>query len=113
MNVFSAFKAIVESEIESLVADGTLPDGTDGARVSVDHEVLRNFLVGGSASYTWNDYEGISREDDDVNVSLFGNYMFNRSVHLRGAYTFTDRDSTVAGSDYQKNILSLQLRGQF
>jgi hypothetical protein len=83
------------------------------ARVSVDHEVLRNFLVGGSASYTWNDYEGISREDDDVNVSLFGNYMFNRSVHLRGAYTFTDRDSTVAGSDYQKNILSLQLRGQF
>ncbi len=36
MNVFSAFKAIVESEIESLVADGTLPDGTNGARVSVD-----------------------------------------------------------------------------
>ncbi len=36
MNVFSAFKAIVESEIESLVADGTLPEGTDGARVSVD-----------------------------------------------------------------------------
>ena len=36
MNVFSAFKAIVESEIESLVADGTLPAGTDGARVSVD-----------------------------------------------------------------------------
>jgi arginyl-tRNA synthetase len=36
MNVFSAFKAIVESEIESLVADGTLPEGTNGARVSVD-----------------------------------------------------------------------------
>jgi arginyl-tRNA synthetase len=36
MNVFSAFKAIVESEIESLVANGTLPAGTDGARVSVD-----------------------------------------------------------------------------
>lgn len=36
MNVFSAFKAIVESEIESLVADGTLPAGTDGTRVSVD-----------------------------------------------------------------------------
>jgi len=36
MNVFSAFKAIVESEIESLVADGTLPEGTDGARVSID-----------------------------------------------------------------------------
>ena len=36
MNVFSAFKAIVELEIESLVADGTLPEGTNGARVSVD-----------------------------------------------------------------------------
>jgi arginyl-tRNA synthetase len=36
MNVFSAFKVIVELEIESLVADGTLPEGTDGARVSVD-----------------------------------------------------------------------------
>ncbi|MEP4380556.1 MAG: arginine--tRNA ligase [Alphaproteobacteria bacterium] len=36
MNVFSAFKAIVESEIDSLVADGTLPEGTDVARVSVD-----------------------------------------------------------------------------
>ena len=36
MNVFSAFKAIVESEIETLVAGGTLPAGTDGTRVSVD-----------------------------------------------------------------------------
>lgn len=36
MNIFSALKAIVESEIESLVDDGSLPEGTNGARVSVD-----------------------------------------------------------------------------
>ncbi len=82
-------------------------------RVGVDHEVRRNFLIGGSASFTRADYDGIGREDDDVNLGMFGNYMFDRNFHLRGSYRFTDRDSTVAGSDYQKNVLSLQLLGQF
>lgn len=36
MNVFSAFKAIVDEEIEALAAAGTLPAGTDPARVSVE-----------------------------------------------------------------------------
>ncbi|MBO21331.1 MAG: arginine--tRNA ligase [Rhodospirillaceae bacterium] len=36
MNVFSAFTEIVESAIGSLVSDGTLPEGTDGVRISVD-----------------------------------------------------------------------------
>ena len=75
--------------------------------------MLRNFLVGGSASFTKADYEGINREDDDINFGLFGNYMFDRNFHLRGSYRFTDRDSSIAGSDYQKNVLSLQLLGQF
>jgi len=36
MNVFSAFKANIEKEIEILVANGALPEGTDGSRVSVE-----------------------------------------------------------------------------
>jgi hypothetical protein len=83
------------------------------ARVGIDHEVMRNFLVGADASFSRNDYEGTSREDDDVRVNLYGNYMFNRNFHLRAGYDFTDHDSNVAGSDYQKNVVNLQLRGQF
>lgn len=36
MNVFSAFKANIEKEIEILVANGALPEGTDGSRISVE-----------------------------------------------------------------------------
>ncbi|MBS27403.1 MAG: arginine--tRNA ligase [Alphaproteobacteria bacterium] len=36
MNVFSAFKAVLDEEIEALVEVGTLPAGTDPARVSVE-----------------------------------------------------------------------------
>ncbi|MDE0779857.1 MAG: arginine--tRNA ligase [Alphaproteobacteria bacterium] len=36
MNVFSAFKANVEKEIEFLVANGDLPNGTDTSRISVE-----------------------------------------------------------------------------
>ncbi|MBO6784533.1 MAG: arginine--tRNA ligase, partial [Alphaproteobacteria bacterium] len=36
MNVFSAFKANIEKEIEILVADGDLPEGLDASRLSVE-----------------------------------------------------------------------------
>jgi len=36
MNVFSAFKANIEIEIEKLVADGKLPEGLDASRLSVE-----------------------------------------------------------------------------
>ena len=36
MNVFSNFLDVIKTKIELLVADGTLPEGIDGARVSVE-----------------------------------------------------------------------------
>jgi arginyl-tRNA synthetase len=36
MNVFSAFKANIEKEIEQLVTDGKLPEGLDSSRLSVE-----------------------------------------------------------------------------
>jgi arginyl-tRNA synthetase len=36
MNVFSIFQGVVESEIQALIAAGTLPEGTDSSRVSVE-----------------------------------------------------------------------------
>lgn len=79
--------------------------------VSVDHELLRNLLIGGNATYTNNDYEGISREDDITAAGLYAKYLWNRYLDLSVRYDRTSRDSSVAGQDYDKNVLMLRVEG--
>ncbi len=77
--------------------------------VSVDHELLRNLLIGGNAAYITNDYKGISREDDHTEFGLHAKYLWNRYLNLSLGYTRRSRDSSVAGADYDYNRLMLKV----
>lgn len=81
--------------------------------VGIDHELLREFLLHFGLLYGNSDYQGITREDDYLKAVLSAKYMLNRNYYLGASYTYTSRDSTVSGSDYDRNVFMLRLGLQY
>ncbi|ACJ01344.1 outer membrane beta-barrel protein [Rhodospirillum centenum] len=78
-------------------------------RVQVDHELMRNVILSGFASYIDNDYKGITRQEDVIGLGASAKYLINRNFSAELGYRMTDRDVNVAGSDYTRNIFFLNL----
>lgn len=76
----------------------------------VDHELLRNLLLGASGYWINNDYDGIAREDDEYGFTARATYLINRNLRAVLQYDYEARDSNVPGGDYDANILLLSLR---
>jgi len=109
----TTIKGFVTRRIEETTLVGASGFFATLAGVSVDHELLRNLLIGARASYTKADYEGNGREDDDIVASAYANYMLNRNFRLRAEYRLTDRDSNAPGSDFTKNVFLVRVRAQY
>lgn len=106
-------------DVSRTIAETTTANasGTTNSRVAltVDHELLRNLLLNGNASYTHSDYEGnVSRTDKTYQAGLGLTYMMNRWIHLNGGYRYTMRDSTTPADadDYSRNVFRVGLRLQ-
>lgn len=97
--------------LEETTANGASGYFANRAGLTVDHELLRNMLIGGGASYTLNDYEGIDREDDVVGFNLYAKYLWNRYLNLSAGYNRTSRDSNIAGVDYDRNVFLVKIEG--
>lgn len=81
-------------------------------RVSIDHELLRNLLVGGNVSYADNDYQGINRHDKYVGAGAYARFLMNRYLYLSAGYDFTNRNSNIANGDYTDNSFLIKVEGQ-
>ena len=78
--------------------------------LGIDHELMRNVIIGARASYANQDYEGIARSDDVIRAGLGVDYLLNRNFSVGLGYDYTDRDSNVLGLDYTRNEIGLTLR---
>lgn len=81
--------------------------------VSVDHELLRNMLVGAKAGFSNSEFRGATREDDTTSAQIYAKYLLSRYVYLRASYDYISRDSSTANSDYDDNRFMVRLEGQF
>ena len=81
--------------------------------VSVDHELLRQFLLHAELAYANQDYEGSARDDDLLSAALSAKYMLNRNYFLAAAYRLERRDSTQAGQDFDQNLFTVRLGLQY
>ncbi|MEM7207158.1 MAG: outer membrane beta-barrel protein [Pseudomonadota bacterium] len=81
-----------------------------GARV--DHELLRNLLLFASYDVYSNEYEDISRDDDDKIFSLGVNYLLNRALYVNIELRRDSRDSSGddSGEDFSRQQLALSAR---
>ncbi len=81
-------------------------------RASVDHELLRNLLLHGDAGASRSDFNGVDRADDTITAAVGAQYLVNRYFYLSVDYSYTDKNSNVAGSDFVQNVVFLRLQTQ-
>jgi hypothetical protein len=77
------------------------------ASIRVDHELLRNVMLGGEIDYRNEDFQGSNRVDDRIDVRIGVNYLLNRNAGLSLGYRHTTRDSTVADGDFDDNVIQV------
>jgi polysaccharide biosynthesis protein VpsM len=65
------------------------------------------FTTEASVRFQKDDYQGFSRNDDITSVGVRAGYRFRRWLTLGAEYTFTTRDSSTPGFDYDKNLFLL------
>ena len=83
--------------------------------VRADHELLRNLLLNARVLGVKREFEGIDRDDNDLQFGLGAKYMMNRNLYglLNYNLRFRDSDGSAAGSDYLINSVMLQIQTQF
>ena len=96
--------------VEETVAAGASGFLDQSVGLGIDHELMRNVIIGARASYANQDYEGIARSDDVIRAGLGVDYLLNRNFSVGLGYDYTDRDSNVLGLDYTRNEIGLTLR---
>ena len=82
--------------------------------VGVDHELLRNLIVGASGGVENDNYKGIDREDWIYTAGASVDYFLNRHVFMGANYNFRHRNSDVTGiDDYYENIVGVTVGVQY
>jgi len=60
-----------------------------------------------SGSYSFNDYQTSSREDNTYNARVGATYRFNTLWSANAFYTFRDNDSNFDGASYTENLVQV------
>jgi hypothetical protein len=77
----------------------------------VDHEYLRNVILGAELGVDNRDYEQPSQEATDGYAILSARWLINRNMSLVGSYQHVRRLTSSAGIDeYDRNLVQLRLR---
>jgi hypothetical protein len=93
---------------------GVAPNPRDRTtfQIGVDHELLRNLVLSALAEYQMDDYQNTDQEEDYYVLQAGATYNINRNLYLRGTYSYSTRDSNIAGSDYDRNLFLLRVGAQ-
>ena len=100
------------SIMETTRADASSINAWD-AGVSIDHELLRNLLVGAMVKYDRYDYKGEDITDNDLTLGPSLTYLWNRNLSAKAQYAYRTTDSNVSERDFTENRFSLSITGEF
>lgn len=81
--------------------------------LQMEHELQRNVLLKGTATYTRQSYENIGRSDDLYAASLGLRYLLNRNFAVDASYNFDSMDTTETGQDFKRHNFMVSLRSQW
>lgn len=79
----------------------------------VAHEIAYDWLAIGRLVYQDRDFEKRSRNDDIYGFDLGLSYRIDRGLFLDAEYRHREQDSSSANSDYERNMVLLQIRRTF
>jgi hypothetical protein len=89
---------------ESPTTQGNASSRIDtGGGIRVEHELLRNLLLFGEASYRNEDFRN-ERVDDRYEAAVGAEYLLNRNVSLFSEYSYERRESDEEERDFTRNL---------
>jgi hypothetical protein len=82
------------------------------AGAAIEHELMRNVLLGAGVTLGRDDYEGIDRQDDILIGSLTARYLINRNFYAGAELTHRTRESDFSAADFSQNVILFRLGAQ-
>lgn len=84
-----------------------------GGTLRLEHELMENLLVFGSAGYRNVEFEDTDRTDDRVRAAVGGEFLLNQNVSFSAQYQFDNRNSTDSDFDFVDNMVIFTTRLQY
>jgi hypothetical protein len=78
----------------------------------VDHELLRNVLIGSRIVYSRDDFQDADRTDNRIDVGPDITYLLNRYLSVGAGYTFTKRDSDDSDREFDRHLVTFRVTAQ-
>lgn len=81
------------------------------AALRVDHEFLRNVILGGEVRADRREYDSPRQKATDGVLQFDARYLLNRNIALVGTYAYSQRLENTGGfQEYDRNLIQLRLR---
>ena len=95
---------------ESIRRDAVSYQRTTGG-LRVDHELLRNVIIGGEVRADRREYTSPNQNATDGVVEVSGRWLLNRSLSVSGTYAYNRRIEATGGAfEFERNLVQLRLR---
>jgi len=79
--------------------------------IRVDHEYLRNVILGAEGGFEWDEYRQPNQQATDLYASVSARWLINRNFSLVASYQYSWRVDASAGlDDFNRNLVQISLR---
>ena len=99
-----------DSAIEDTTSGGASSFERRSASVGVDHEFLRNLIASADFEYAEEDFASSTRQDTTYDFELGVDYLINQAFSVGVFYGYEQRDSTVLGDGFSRNVAGVRVR---
>lgn len=105
----------IEGKLDRRIRETTVTGASSvlqtGFNAELQHELTRSVRLKANAGYIFSEFEDTNREDDNYRVGVGAEYAVNRHLSAGADYQFRTRNSNNPGSDFDRNIFLLSLKG--
>ncbi|MGH7032865.1 MAG: outer membrane beta-barrel protein [Stellaceae bacterium] len=109
----TSIKASVSQSVAETDLTGASSSTEDNLSLTVEHELLANVILAGSAGYVHDSYNGVSRTDDTYGVDGGVRYLINRMWRATGDLSYSSRSSSTSGQNYDRFIATVGIEAGF
>lgn len=99
-----------DTAIEDTTSGGASAFESQTVGVGVDHEFLRNLVASLDVEYTEEDFASSARKDEIYEVEVGIDYLIDQIFSIGVFAGYDERDSSIAGDSFSREIFGVRLR---
>ncbi|MCE7998586.1 MAG: outer membrane beta-barrel protein [Rhodobiaceae bacterium] len=99
-----------DTAIEDTTSGGASAFESQTVGVGVDHEFLRNLVASLDIEYTEEDFASSARKDEIYDVEVGIDYLIDQFFSVGVFAGYEERDSSIAGDSFSREIVGVRLR---